>query len=174
MLVRDATIDDAAAMGRVHVDAWRAAYVGQMPDAYLAEISETSRAGMWRRVIQANAAARSAVIVVEDDAGDVVGFANVGPYRGEDLPDAGELIAINLAPSAWGTGAGTAVHAAAVERLVTMGYTDLRLWVLPGNARARHFYEREGWRIEARTRVETVQGVEVPEVRYRRDVPADG
>ena len=167
MLVRDATLADAGAIGRIHVAAWRAAYVGQMPDEYLAEMSEEARSGMWHRIVQATPGSRSVVLVVEDDSGAVVGFANVGPYRGDELSGAGELIAINLAPSAWGTGAGTALHAAAIQRLTEAGYTDVRLWVLPGNARGRRFYEREGWTAEDVTRVDTVMGVEVAEIRYK-------
>jgi RimJ/RimL family protein N-acetyltransferase len=42
------------------------------------------------------------------------------------------------------------------------------LWVLPGNRRARRFYEAAGWVADGAERSAEVQGVVVPEVRYRR------
>jgi hypothetical protein len=37
--VRAAVLDNACARGRLHVRAWQAAYRGQMPDAYLDDLS---------------------------------------------------------------------------------------------------------------------------------------
>lgn len=40
------------------------------------------------------------------------------------------------------------------------------LWVLEGNARARRFYERSGFRADGTEEPFEVDGVAVPEVRY--------
>ena len=42
------------------------------------------------------------------------------------------------------------------------------LWVVPGNARARRFYERSGWSADGAERVAEVNGVTVPECRYAK------
>lgn len=42
------------------------------------------------------------------------------------------------------------------------------LWVLKGNARARRFYERAGFRPDGAEEPFEVEGVAVPEVRYVR------
>jgi len=47
--VRHATVDDAPALGRVHVRAWQAAYRGQMPDDYLEGLRAEERAAGWER-----------------------------------------------------------------------------------------------------------------------------
>ena len=45
----------------------------------------------------------------------------------------------------WGGGLASALHRAALEAADARGFTELRLFVAAGQARARRFYEREGW-----------------------------
>jgi GNAT superfamily N-acetyltransferase len=169
--VRHATVDDAPALGRLHVRAWQAAYRGQMPDDYLDGLRPEERAAGWERGLLRDRA-RDPVLVAERDGG-VVGFAVVGAAG--DPQGAGELYAINVDPDHWGTGAGRALLLAAHEQLARLGYGEAVLWVLPGNRRARRFYEAAGWVADGAERSAEVQGVVVPEVRYRRRLePAAG
>jgi ribosomal protein S18 acetylase RimI-like enzyme len=162
--VRPATVADAPAMGRLVVRAWQAAYRGQMPEAYLDSLRSEDRAAYWEGVLRREPR-RGAVVVVER-AGEVVGFAAAGPSR--DPEGAGELYAINIDPAHWGTGAGRALLEAAQAELDRMGFAEWVLWVLPGNARARRFYERAGWSADGAERTSEAFGVSFDEVRYRR------
>jgi GNAT superfamily N-acetyltransferase len=45
----------------------------------------------------------------------------------------------------WGTGLASALHAAGVEEARERGFSHMRLFTPAGQARARRFYEREGW-----------------------------
>jgi GNAT superfamily N-acetyltransferase len=45
----------------------------------------------------------------------------------------------------WGSGIATSLHAAAVEEATRRGYESFRLFTPAAQARARRFYEREGW-----------------------------
>jgi ribosomal protein S18 acetylase RimI-like enzyme len=162
--VRPATVTDAPAIGRLTVRAWQAAYRGHMPDAYLDGLRAEDRAGYWDGVLRREDL-RGVVLVAERD-GEVVGFAAAGPSP--DPEGAGELFAINLDPDHWGTGAGRALLEAVQAELDRMGFAESVLWVLPGNARARRFYERAGWATDGTERTAEVFGVTVPEVRYRR------
>ena len=164
LTVRRAMPDDAGAIGRVHVDAWRAAYRGHMPDAYLEGLSADQRAEGWRAGLS-RVRDRAPVLVVELD-GAVVGFAALGP-AGDD-PATGELYAINLAPEHWGRGAGRELLRSVRKELEGLGFTEAVLWVLPANRRARRFYESDGWVADGGERSAEVQGVVVDEVRYRR------
>jgi GNAT superfamily N-acetyltransferase len=93
----------------------------------------------------------------------------------EDPRGAGELYAINVDPDHWGTGAGRALLLAAHAQLARLGYHEAVLWVLPDNHRARRSYETAGWVADGAERSAEVQGVVVPEVRYRRRLePAAG
>jgi ribosomal protein S18 acetylase RimI-like enzyme len=162
--VRPATAADAPAMGRLVVRAWQAAYRGQMPDGYLDGLRAEDRAAYWDGALRREGR-RSVVLVAERD-GEVVGFAAAGPSP--DPEGAGELYAINVDPDHWGTGAGRALLEAAQAELDRMGFAESVLWVLPGNARARRFYEIAGWVADGTERTADVFGVTVPEVRYRR------
>ena len=45
----------------------------------------------------------------------------------------------------WGTGLATALHAEALREAAARGFTTMRLFTPASHARARRFYEREGW-----------------------------
>ncbi len=166
--VRDAVLADASDLGRVHVAAWQAAYIGIMPDEYLADLNEADNAEAWAGAIERNPSpAEGRRLVVELD-GVVVGLSLVWPARGDDEAGLGELIMINLAPEGWGTGAGTALLAADVDALRDLGFTEAVLWVAEANARARRFYEREGWLPDGATKTDTIGGAPIVELRYRR------
>jgi GNAT superfamily N-acetyltransferase len=45
----------------------------------------------------------------------------------------------------WGSGLATVLHAEAVREAAARGFTAMRLFTPAGQARARRFYEREGW-----------------------------
>ena len=104
MEVRSALAADAAALAHVHVAAWRAAYVGVMPDAYLAELDE---------------GVSTALIGTID--GVVRGFATFGVARDDEPVEAAQLYGFNLHPIAFGSG---------LERLTMLRYgiDDLRLF----------------------------------------------
>ena len=60
----------------------------------------------------------------------------------------------------------------AVDALVQRGCTEAYLWVVQANARARRFYEREGWAPDGVVKDSTFGGRSVREVRYRRGLSA--
>ena len=137
-----------------------------MPDEYLDSLSAQARADMWRRQLAHPVAERSVRFVVEDPTGVVVGFALIGPEGNDREADDGELYVINVDPDSWGTGAGPALHESALDALRDAGFERAVLWVHPENRRARRFYETRGWQTDGVERIETIRGVEVPEVRY--------
>lgn len=66
----------------------------------------------------------------------------------------------------WGTGVATTLHARAIAEAGRQGYTAMRLYTPEGQARARRFYEREGWAVWGAPVRET--GIGIPLVQYRR------
>jgi GNAT superfamily N-acetyltransferase len=162
--VRAATVADAPAMGQLVVRAWQAAYRGQMPDDYLNDLRPEEREAYWDSVLRRED--RRGVILVAERDGKVVGFAAAGPSP--DPQGAGELYAINVDPEHWGSGAGRALLGAAQAKLDQMGFAESVLWILPGNARARRFYELAGWVADGTEKTSEAFGVSFDEVRYRR------
>ena len=166
--VRRATPDDAPAIGRVHAASWRATYA-HLGDAFLASIVDDERVALWTRILTTDDDSSTFVACDESDA--IVAFVNVRASRDEDAPaETGEVVSIYAVESAWGTGAGHALMAAAVDELRVLGFADAILWVLESNPRARRFYELAGWTLDGAEKDEVWRGAELHEVRYRRSL----
>ena len=167
-IVRAAVPGDAPAMAALHVRAWRAAYAGILPDAFLAGLRVEEREAMWRRSLTApELAPAERAIFVAEEAGTLLGFAAAGHARGDDEFGMGELYAINVDPPAWGGDASGALLDAATAWLDARFAASI-LWVVDRNARARAFYEGAGWSPDGATKTDTHDGTSVPECRYRR------
>jgi ribosomal protein S18 acetylase RimI-like enzyme len=101
----------------------------------------------------------------------VVGPVDVVPARDDDAaPDTGEMTSIHVLPTAWGTGSGRVLMAAAVDSMRSEGFRSATLWVLRDNERARRVYERAGWSLDGVENDDVVAAVTVTEVRYRCDL----
>lgn len=160
--IRPLTIDDADRIGPVHVRAWQAAYRGVMPDHYLDGLDGAARAARWREQLADGPA--DVVHLVGELDGRVVGGVTVGPERDERR--IGELWAINIDPDVFGAGVGQALFAAGVDALRSLGHDEAVLWVVRENARARRFYERNGWFADGTEKAVDFGGSEVVELRY--------
>jgi GNAT superfamily N-acetyltransferase len=167
--IRTATPDDAAAIAAVHVASWQATYRGVFPDEVLdGPDLPADRLRLWERLLGADRPPGHAAWVAEVD-GDVVAFAGVRP-SGDDDAEAGtgQVWGIYALREAWGTGVGRALLTTAVDALRDAGFRSATLWVLDSNARARRFYERAGFAPDGTTQPDTLAGVVITEVRYRR------
>jgi RimJ/RimL family protein N-acetyltransferase len=170
-VIREARIGDEDQIARVHVAAWRAAYRGMMPDAFLESLDENTRAKRWRERLDATSAGRRTFVAIASDS--IVGIAGIGPAR-DEAGTRGELYMINLAPTAWGRGIASELLDQCVKDLSAFGHREAILWVLRQNARARRFYEREGWTQEGDRRLAISENgftFEVDELRYVRAIP---
>ena len=101
----------------------------------------------------------------------VIGHALLSPTSGEE-PEPAPPGVTNLAQmfvrSSWhGAGVAAALIGAAVAEADRRGFTTMRLWTPAGAARARRFYEREGWTLTGRAHADSPSGL--PTVEYRRD-----
>jgi GNAT superfamily N-acetyltransferase len=167
--VRDAAIPDAAAIGRIKRDGWRAAYRGLIPSAVLDSLDADTLAadfGQSLLDLKAQPSTVRAFLVAELDQA-VIGYVIVGAYRGDDLTGAGEVYALYVDPDRWGQGTGRALMTAAEGRLRVMGHAEAALWVLEGNEVGRGFYESIGWQPDG-TSGEHCEAGGAKEVRYHQ------
>ncbi len=146
--IRPARLDDADAIARVHVQAWRETYPGLIPDSVLAGLSVPGRVHAWSEMIGAGEAA-PAVLVAERD-GAVVGFASARMARDELLGTDAELTSIYLLDGYKRRGIGRLLFEHILEWLRERGCRSVGLWVLETNAGARAFYAALGGRTGAR------------------------
>jgi GNAT superfamily N-acetyltransferase len=69
-------------------------------------------------------------------------------------------------PPWWGSGLATRLHRLGLEEAARQGYESIRLYTPHGAARARAFYEREGWSLAPPAFLEPLLGLDL--VEYRR------
>jgi GNAT superfamily N-acetyltransferase len=165
--IRRATLVDASAIAKVHVDAWRAAYEGLLPSDYLADLSVSERRRRWTEALQ-NPNSRATVVVAEL-RGRTAGFASAGPSRDDDAPGSvGEVYAIYVHPEHWRRGIGSLLEQAALAFLADAGFADATLWALTGNMQALRFYTDRGWALDGSERTKLRDSITTTEVRYRK------
>ena len=143
--LRRATEADVAALGVVHVQAWREAYTGMLPDTVLAGLDPVQRSSLWR-----DGLARGAVVQLAEQDDAIIGFGSSGKQFDPSLPYSGEIRAIYVLRRAQRLGIGRALMAAAAGDLLAHGHASAMLWVLEANTPARRFYEALGGREIAR------------------------
>lgn len=162
--IRLARADDADAIARVHVETWQHAYRGILPAAYLAALSVDERRAMWLASIERGTPA----VFVAEAAGQVAGFAAVGPCRDKDgVPGSFEIWAIYAAPAFWGRGIGRGLCAAARELAQSKEAPRLTLWVIADNQPAQRFYQRVGFELDAASRQPfALGGITLDELRF--------
>lgn len=139
-MVRLARPEDAAAIARVQVESWHAAYRGLISERRLASFTVPVRTMAWQRNLAVRGDVRTTVFEAEEK---IVGFASIG--RSRDLEGWGEIWAIYVAPDWWGRGVGSALFADAMAELAARGLSRVMLWVLDGNERALQFYQGNGF-----------------------------
>jgi GNAT superfamily N-acetyltransferase len=165
--IRAATPEDADAIGGVHVESWRWAYRGLLPDDLLDGLDPAERGVGWRRILESGDAD---VILAEDDD-RIVGFASGSASRDDDAtPGTGEVLTVYVVEDTAGTGTGRALLAGALGLLRARGHTRATLWVLESNERARRFYERNGWTWDGARGEHQVECAKRPIVRYAADL----
>ena len=175
MSVRPATLVDAAKLAEIHVAAWRAAYADQMPPEFLAGMRVEDRTAMWQKSL--SEPSQRVVFVSLDEAGDPVAWCVCGPSRDEDAKDSaiGELIALNVHPTAWRSGHGKALYQWVLAYARSQHWSSIMLWVLRGNGRARAFYEKLGFEADGTEKQEFERlGFLLDELRYQMRVEDAG
>jgi GNAT superfamily N-acetyltransferase len=131
LTLRPATADDAGSVAQIWHDGWRDGHLGNVPDGLVALRTPESFCERAAKRVD------DTVVAVVDGA--VAGFIMIAD-------DEVEQVYVSAAHR--GAGVAAALLAEA-ERLVgASGHSQAWLAVVPGNARARRFYERSGWRDE--------------------------
>jgi ribosomal protein S18 acetylase RimI-like enzyme len=156
IMVRPYVEGDLFSVGRVHALSRRAAYDGLVPADALAKVTPESQAEVWRERLS-----QGATVLVTEREGEVVGFAAL-----LETDQGIELNAIHLLPEAVGTGLGSALMEAAVEEARRQSRSNLHLFVLEGNDRARAFYRRTSWRLAGPAGMHDIGGAQAAHVRY--------
>ena len=140
--VRPATPDDAATLLALMVEGFEG-YRGFAPAGW--EPAPPPDEAMRERL----GVASHWCVVAEDDDGGVAGHvafldAADSGHPGTE-PGLAHLWQMFARPAHWGTGLAPDLLGRAVAAARERGFTAMRLFTPAGQARARRFYEREGW-----------------------------
>jgi ribosomal protein S18 acetylase RimI-like enzyme len=164
MLIREATLADARAIARIHIDSWRSTYRGLVSDEFLDNLRLEDRLARWEQLLSSQESGTSGY-VAEDAPGQVVGFAYGGPERTGHPDYKGELWALHVAGPYQRAGLGRRLTSRVAERLNSIGLSSILIWVLKYNHSARRFYERLGG-VYVTERLEAFAGGSIEEVAY--------
>lgn len=132
-LLRPANLSDAPAVATIWFEGWCDGHLGHVPEEALA--SRTLE------TFQARAPDRMEDCTVAEIGGNVAGFVMV-------VKDEAEQVYLDRAHR--GSGLATVLLTEAEGQIADAGYDRAWLAVVPGNERARAFYERQGWHDEGR------------------------
>ena len=110
---------------------WVAPEQSEHAEAFQAELADP---GTFCRVAE----------VGGEPVGVVTWLPAVTPSRDGHLPDV-HFRHLFVLEAYWGSGIARDLHAAAIEGMRARGVTSARLYTPADQARARRFYEREGW-----------------------------
>ncbi len=164
--IRQAEPGDAPGIARVHTLGWQQGFAGLLPADFLSRrvVSAESWVDWLARPLPG-----SAVFVA--DAGELVGFALVGPVEGTEAGgELGELKALYVLADRWGDGIGYRLHRAGLQALVELGYRRVQLTALAANTRTLQFYRRQGWVEDGPVTDADIGGLVAPVQRLRHDL----
>jgi ribosomal protein S18 acetylase RimI-like enzyme len=166
--LRPATLADAEQLARAVADGFAAyrefAPAGWQPPSFDHELGLLER-GLPQPDVWA--------LLAEDDgrlAGHVaIRSAATAPFSSEE-PGLAHFWQLFVDPAWHGSGLALALHDEALKVARQHGYRAIRLFAAAGQARARRFYEREGWAAAGPEFMLEGFGLEV--VEYRRELDA--
>ncbi|MBG03887.1 MAG: GNAT family N-acetyltransferase [Rhodospirillaceae bacterium] len=168
MNIRSARPDDADAIARIHVETWRDAYAGILPDRVLVNMSISREKGGWSGTLLN----RERVYIAETENCGIVGFGSYGPQRLSNMKSEGEVYTLYVSPDFQGRGFGSNLMASMFGALARDGRKSVIVWVLRDNP-SKYFYEAIGGRKIAE-RDERLWGESIPQIAYAWDVSKDG
>jgi L-amino acid N-acyltransferase YncA len=161
MKIRRATLGDATGIANVHVQTWRSTYKGIIPDEYLDSLTIENRTKSWQRHLRT---LHIAIFVVENEAGEIIGFAAGGPEQTKNFNYQAELYTIYILDDYQQQNIGKQLFKTVVEFLEEKQYQNMLIWALEKNVN-RRFYESLGGQLVASKSI-SIFGKELREVGY--------
>lgn len=148
--LRDARLDDAPALGALHMACWAETYAGVLDAAFLAENTVETATAEWRGMLAAGSAERTVPgsrILLALDGDEVVGLARSAPAEDAEAVRPEKLDSLYTRARTHGTGLGA--------RLLdgVLGDRPAYLWIVTANARAERFYAKHGFALDGAANV---------------------
>nr|UWI51934.1 GNAT family N-acetyltransferase [Clostridioides difficile] len=141
MEIRKAVIDDVEDISEIYAQSWKTAYKGIIPQDYLDNLKNDFWVETFKDLIENNKITAKMVF----DNKKSIGCIAYGNSRDDTLKDWGEIVSLYLLPQYFGKGVGNEIFQSAIDDMKLAGFSNIYLWVLEENQRARKFYEKHGF-----------------------------
>ena len=137
MTIESVTPATASQASRIYASAWKTAYRGIVPQAYLDALSPERWASKLGRGTHDDFLLR--------DNGLFVATSSIVRAREDAFAGWGEVMSLYVLPEYFRCGYGRTLLDYDLDRLRAAGFENIYLWVLEENQNARAFYERMGF-----------------------------
>lgn len=158
--IRDAQLDDAAAIAAVHVKAWQTTYAGIIEQSYLDTLSINQRLKLRKKILDKNidihlVATFNGKIIAFYDAGRLLFHENqnLSDNQLKSRKERGEIYAIYILQDHQHLGIGKAMFQIGSNKLKKSELTPFIAWVLKDNHQAIKFYAAMGGKLVDETSV---------------------
>lgn len=140
MHIRKASIQDAEAIAKVHVDTWRTTYEGIIPTPFLDKLSYQQRAELWEKNLRKP---EDYVLVAVNEDSRVIGFATSGKRPTNLENNSTDLTSLYLLQDYQGQGIGKLMMQELFHYYNEQNYDSVYVEVLEDNS-TKTFYEAFG------------------------------
>lgn len=167
IIIRSAKPGDESEVANVHLNSWREAYKGLLPQDYLDQLPLTfkRRQSVWQKII---ADPDKYILQVAESPDGIVGFATFEAGRDPGMENLAEVSSIYLLEKYKGQGIGYALLKSGFKLMQKRGFTKAYCWVLENNPTIK-FYERSGAVFNGKLKEAEIAGQQVKELAYLWD-----
>ncbi|TQR19172.1 GNAT family N-acetyltransferase [Psychrobacillus vulpis] len=156
MIIREATLADAAGIAKVHVDCWRTTYKHIISNDYLEKLSYEQRTELWINNISKEG---NYVFVAENKDGQIIGFAGGGKRVENKVEHSGDVTSIYILKEFQGMGIGKKLIRKLFSKFEERQFNTIFVEVLEDN-KSKLFYEALGAQLFDSTKI-TIAGSEL-------------
>lgn len=147
MIIREAILEDCAAIAKIQVDSYQVNYGSILPEKYLSNFSYEEQQQDWQNLLKSPK--DTILYVAEARTREIVGYA-LGIHNPREIPPfESEFVAIHIRQDVQRCGFGRLLFAEVCISLNAQGNNSMFLWVLAENP-ACDFYEKLGGKIIAK------------------------
>jgi len=165
-VIRRATVRDVQELAKVNLDSWTEAYRHLLPASEIDSLTPETLAESWHQHLTNPLPRSETWVVAQSDT--VLAYSRFYPSidSDDDSTKVATIGSIYVLPERWREGLGGSLISVVLEAIRDYGFTEATLHVLVANQRAREFYERDGWVLDAE--YADVTDATSPKLRYRK------
>lgn len=164
-MIRLAVKEDIYEISRIHVDGWKYAYKGILPESFLKDKSYEDQCGKWNDRYFSNEDTTEVLFVSENSEGKIIGFISLDTVS-KNSDFVGSIGTLYIDEIYHHKGIGTELFNRALVLLKENGAKFIEVTAFKDNKQACSFYEKLGGKVSGE-KIAQIGGVEVKGVTYK-------